>query len=122
MALLIISHDWDVIAEACDTALVMYAGQVVEGGTVARIMAASLHPYTRRLLAANPRLATVGEPIPTIPGRVPPPGQWPAGCHFADRCPDRIPRCTEQPILLTQPNDSGVARCIRVDEALEVSS
>jgi peptide/nickel transport system permease protein len=122
MALLIISHDWDVIAEACDTALVMYAGQVVEGGAVAPIMAAPLHPYTRKLLAANPRLAVVGEPIPTIPGRVPPPGQWPAGCHFADRCPDRIPRCTEQPILLAQPNDSGVARCIRVDEALEVSS
>ena len=122
MALLIISHDWDVIAEACDTALVMYAGQVVEGGAVARIMAAPLHPYTRRLLAANPRLAAVGEPIPTIPGRVPPPGQWPAGCHFADRCPDRIPRCTEQPVMLTQPNDSGVARCIRVGEALEVSS
>ena len=122
MALLIISHDWDVIAEACDTALVMYAGQVVEGGAVARTMAAPLHPYTRKLLAANPRLAAVGEPIPTIPGRVPPPGQWPAGCHFADRCPDRIPRCTEQPILLAQPNGSGVARCIRVDEALEVSS
>jgi peptide/nickel transport system permease protein len=122
MALLIISHDWDVIAEACDTGLVMYAGQVVEGSTVARIMAAPLHPYTRKLLAANPRLATVGEPIPTIPGTVPPPGQWPAGCHFADRCPDRISLCTEQPILLTQPNDSGVARCIRVDEALEVSS
>jgi peptide/nickel transport system permease protein len=122
MALLIISHDWDVIAEACDTGLVMYAGQVVEGSAVAHIMAAPLHPYTRKLLAANPRLAAVGEPIPTIPGRVPPPGQWPAGCHFADRCPDRVSRCTEQPILLTQPNESGVARCIRVDEALEVSS
>ena len=122
MALLIISHDWDVIAEACDTALVMYAGQVVEGSTVGRTMAAPLHPYTRKLLAANPRLATVGEPIPTIPGTVPPPGQWPAGCHFADRCPDRISLCTEQPILLTQLNGSGVARCIRVDEALEVSS
>jgi peptide/nickel transport system permease protein len=122
MALLIISHDWDVIAEACDTALVMYAGQVVEGSAVARIMAAPQHPYTRKLLAANPRLATVGEPIPTIPGTVPPPGRWPAGCHFADRCPDRLSLCTEQPIVLTQADDSGVARCIRVDEVLEVSS
>jgi len=127
MALLMISHDWDVIAEACDTALVMYAGQVVEAGPTERVMTAPLHPYTRKLLAANPRLATVGEPIPTIPGTVPPPGQWPVGCHFADRCPDRVARCTEAPIALTQPDDQGVARCVLVgeelgEELLEVSS
>ncbi|MGX9888305.1 dipeptide/oligopeptide/nickel ABC transporter permease/ATP-binding protein [Streptomyces sp. NPDC002276] len=127
MALLMISHDWDVIAEACDTALVMYAGQVVEAGPTERVMTAPLHPYTRKLLAANPRLATVGEPIPTIPGTVPPPGQWPIGCHFADRCPDRVARCTEAPIALTQPDDQGVARCVLVEEELgeellEVSS
>ncbi|MFJ6900876.1 dipeptide/oligopeptide/nickel ABC transporter permease/ATP-binding protein [Streptomyces hokutonensis] len=127
MALLMISHDWDVIAEACDTALVMYAGQVVEAGPTERVMTAPLHPYTRKLLAANPRLATVGEPIPTIPGTVPPPGQWPVGCHFADRCPDRVTRCTEAPIALTQPDDQGVARCVLVgdelgEELLEVSS
>ncbi|WP_413810693.1 dipeptide/oligopeptide/nickel ABC transporter permease/ATP-binding protein [Streptomyces sp. OE57] len=122
MALLIVSHDWDVIAEACDTALVMYAGQVVEGGRSARVIAEPIHPYTRKLLAANPRLATVGEPIPTIPGTVPPPGQWPNGCHFADRCPDRIDTCTTMPIPLTRRADSGVARCIRADEAMEVLS
>ena len=122
MALLMISHDWDVIAEACDTALVMYAGQVVEAGPTERVMTAPLHPYTRKLLAANPRLATVGEPIPTIPGTVPPPGQWPVGCHFADRCPDRVDRCTEAPVVLIQPGELGVARCLLVGEELEVSS
>ncbi|MFD3312422.1 dipeptide/oligopeptide/nickel ABC transporter permease/ATP-binding protein [Streptomyces sp. NPDC058694] len=126
MALLMISHDWDVIAEACDTALVMYAGQVVEAGPTDRVMTAPRHPYTRKLLAANPRLATVGEPIPTIPGTVPPPGQWPVGCHFAERCPDRVSRCTEAPIVLVQPDDLGVARCILAGEEpaeeLEVSS
>ncbi|MFD4509128.1 dipeptide/oligopeptide/nickel ABC transporter permease/ATP-binding protein [Streptomyces sp. NPDC058457] len=122
MALLMISHDWDVIAEACDTALVMYAGQVVEAGPTERVMTAPVHPYTRKLLAANPRLATVGEPIPTIPGTVPPPGQWPVGCHFADRCPDRVSRCTEGPIALIQPADQGLARCVRAGEELEVSA
>ncbi|MFD4598246.1 dipeptide/oligopeptide/nickel ABC transporter permease/ATP-binding protein [Streptomyces sp. NPDC058464] len=122
MALLMISHDWDVIAEACDTALVMYAGQVVEAGPTERVMSRPVHPYTRRLLAANPRLAAVGEPIPTIPGTVPPPGQWPVGCHFADRCPDRVDRCTQAPIDLTQPDDDVVARCVLAGEELEVSS
>ena len=122
MALLIISHDWDVIAEACDVGLVMYAGQVVEGGPAARVMAAPMHPYTRKLLAANPRLAAVGEQIPTIPGTVPPPGQWPAGCHFADRCADKVSLCAAQPIPLMEPDGSGVARCIRLGELLEVSS
>jgi peptide/nickel transport system permease protein len=123
MALLIVSHDWDVIAEACDTALVMYAGQVVEGGRSARVVGQPLHPYTRMLLAANPRLAQVGEPIPTIPGSVPPPGQWPQGCHFADRCPDRIAACATLPIPLTkQDGDRSLARCIRLADALEVTS
>lgn len=122
MALLIVSHDWDVIAKACDKALVMYAGQVVEGGRSARLIAEPVHPYTRKLLAANPRLAAVGEPIPTISGAVPPPGQWPKGCHFADRCPDRIGACTTKPIPLTQYANNGVTRCIRANEALEVLS
>ncbi|MFD8813186.1 dipeptide/oligopeptide/nickel ABC transporter permease/ATP-binding protein [Streptomyces sp. NPDC059627] len=122
MALLMISHDWDVIAEACDTALVMYAGQVVEAGPTDQVMTAPTHPYTRKLLAANPRLATVGEPIPTIPGTVPPPGQWPVGCHFAERCPDRVSRCTEAPIALIRPTDQGLARCVRAGEELEVSA
>ena len=116
MALLIISHDWDVIAEACDTALVMYAGEVVEGGPAPRVIAEPIHPYTRSLLAANPRLASVGRPIPTIPGSVPAPGHWPVGCHFADRCGFAEPGCTEAPVPLTVHDVDDVARCLRASE------
>ena len=121
MALLIISHDWDVIAEACDTALVMYAGEVVEGGPAERVVAAPIHPYTRGLLAANPRLAAVGEPIPTIPGTVPSPGDWPVGCHFADRCGFAIADCTGAPVPLVARDDGAVARCVRAAELAGVA-
>jgi peptide/nickel transport system permease protein len=116
MALLIISHDWDVIAEACDTALVMYAGEIVEGAAAARVIAEPVHPYTRALLAANPRLALVGQAIPTIPGVVPAPGHWPAGCHFADRCGFTLPTCTQAPVPLLVHDPGGLARCVRADE------
>jgi len=116
MALLIISHDWDVIADACDTALVMYAGEVVEGGPAARVIAEPIHPYTRSLLAANPRLAAVGQPIPTIPGSVPAPGHWPLGCHFADRCGFANAGCSAAPVPLTAYDVDDVARCLRAAE------
>ena len=89
-----------------------------EIGDVAAIFDHPAHPYTRGLLASNPIASKRGSPLPSIPGTVPSPAQWPIGCHFADRCPFRAPRCVAQPISLATVADSAPhdARCVRLGE------
>ena len=88
MAVLLITHNLGIVADHSDSVYVMYAGQIVEEGRVARVMKRPLHPYTRGLLAAVPRLdAPKGAELVDIPGTVPPPWGWPEGCAFRPRCP-----------------------------------
>jgi peptide/nickel transport system permease protein len=111
MAVLLITHDLGVVAESCDRVLVMYAGQIVEEGQVADVLTHPRHPYTHALLKATPRNeAPVGR-LPTVPGTVPPPWNWPQGCRFSPRCPYVIDRCTVSEI----PFIDGL-RCIRAGE------
>lgn len=87
MAILLITHDWGVVADMCDRAVVMYAGEVVEDAEIETIFDSPQHPYTAALLAANPHGS--GQKVrrlPTISGSVPPPGKRPTGCFFQDRC------------------------------------
>jgi peptide/nickel transport system ATP-binding protein len=118
MALLLISHDLDVMARQVDRVGVMYGGTIVESGPTATLFQRLAHPYTRGLFGARPRLGrSRGQPLPTIPGRVPELADLPRGCPFADRCPLAIPRCGE---AMPAPVDLGgghVARCIRIGEA-----
>ena len=86
-AILLITHDLGVVAETCDEVAVMYAGRIVERGPAATIFTRPLHPYTIGLLAAKPDpTAPRGGTLRTIPGMVPPPQQFPAGCRFHPRC------------------------------------
>jgi peptide/nickel transport system permease protein len=107
MALILVTHDWGVLAEVCDRAVVMYAGEIVEEATTDHLCLTPRHPYSAALLAANPQLASPGRPLPVIPGRVPAPSAWPAGCRFAPRCSRVTAGCTAQPVQL----GAGV-RCI----------
>ncbi|HEY8494999.1 MAG TPA: oligopeptide/dipeptide ABC transporter ATP-binding protein [Myxococcota bacterium] len=75
----------------------MYAGRVVEQGTRREILATPRHPYTEALLRALPARAPRGARLAEIPGAVPPPEAWPAGCRFADRCPRRFAPCEAAP-------------------------
>ncbi|RYF59586.1 MAG: ATP-binding cassette domain-containing protein, partial [Comamonadaceae bacterium] len=86
MAILLITHDWGVVADICDSAVVLYAGEVVENAALRPIFSEPRHPYTRALLSTNPQGRHGGRLLPTIPGTVPPPDEWPAGCHFYARC------------------------------------
>jgi oligopeptide/dipeptide ABC transporter ATP-binding protein len=90
----------------------MYAGFVVEMGRVRDLFTNPIHPYTRGLLMAIPRLATPrGKPLNTIPGIVPDLSRLPEGCVFVTRCHARTPRCfTEKPSLRTFA-DGRQARC-----------
>ena len=115
MAILLITHDFGVVAEICDDVVVMYAGRIVEQAPVRDLFRAPRHPYTRGLLAALPRLGRRGQKIPGIPGVVPPPGARGPGCTFADRCPHVLERCRiENPPLQpwgspAMPDDHPVA-------------
>ncbi|HVV12145.1 dipeptide/oligopeptide/nickel ABC transporter permease/ATP-binding protein [Amycolatopsis sp.] len=116
MAIILVTHDWGVLADLCDRALVMYAGEVTEQAGVEELYAAPRHPYTEGLLAANPRLAPAGDLLPAIPGSVPAPADWPPGCHFQPRCPYATTECGTGPILLTELGAGRVSRCIHSDE------
>jgi len=118
MAVVIVTHDWGVVADLCHRAVVMYAGQVVEHADVERLFTLPLHPYTAGLLAANPHRAASGQALPTIPGTVPPPGNWPAGCRFAARCPRADERCTPAPVPLTEPTPARITRCVHTEQLL----
>jgi peptide/nickel transport system permease protein len=113
MAILLITHDWGVIADLCDRAIVMYAGQVVERASVTALFREPKHPYTMALLDANPHRAPTGGLLPAIPGAVPRPGEWPAGCHFHPRCAYASSVCCSLPIPLERPEPGRETRCIR---------
>ncbi|MCE2414096.1 ABC transporter ATP-binding protein [Candidatus Poribacteria bacterium] len=100
MAIMLITHDLGVIADLADEVVVMYAGRVVETGTVDDIFYNPLHPYTQGLLKSIPVLGrTPQRTLPSIPGTVPHPLTLPAGCSFQDRCSERMPECERMPEL-----------------------
>ncbi|HVO31043.1 MAG TPA: ABC transporter ATP-binding protein, partial [bacterium] len=88
MTLVLITHDFGVVAELADDVAVMYAGEIVERAAVEEIFGDPQHPYTRALLRAA-RLPTGGT-LESIPGTVPDPREIPRGCAFAPRCPERV--------------------------------
>ncbi len=113
MSMLLITHDLGVVAEVCDRVVVMYAGQVVESGSVEEIFENPRHPYTQGLLASLPELGGKGRELNPIPGVVPSPVAWPEGCRFRERCSFAWERCQgEMPELLTVEGAAGrAARC-----------
>lgn len=97
MSTIFITHDLGVVAEMCDDVIVMYAGKIVEKGTVFEIFENPKHPYTRGLLDSIPKPGyTKEQKLPTIEGMVPDLTQIQKGCRFADRCPYKKPLCLEQ--------------------------
>jgi peptide/nickel transport system ATP-binding protein len=87
MAILLITHDLGVVAENADVVAVMYASRVVEYAAVEELFDHPMHPYTRGLFKAVPRLGQGAERLEAIPGMVPNPASFPGGCKFHPRCP-----------------------------------
>lgn len=111
MAMLFVTHDLAVAADVCDRISVMYAGEMVEMAQVDALFADPRHPYTRGLLSAMPHASTRQPPLPTIPGNVPRPGAWSAGCRFSDRCDMRVAECDARIPLV---GSRRLVRCVRV--------
>jgi peptide/nickel transport system ATP-binding protein len=112
LAMLFISHDLAVVSRVVDRVAVMYAGSVVEMGTVGEIFRAPAHPYTRGLLQAVPTLRTDrSRPLATIEGTVPGIAALPPGCTFEPRCSHRIAECQRELPPLVEVAPGHWARC-----------
>ena len=116
MSVILITHDLGVIAETCESVVVMYAGKVAEQGTVYDIFDHPSHPYTRGLLDSIPRLDSERKSrLKTIEGMVPGLFDLPKGCRFAARCRERIEHaleeCTERQPELVEVTPGHSVRC-----------
>lgn len=116
VALLFVTHDLGVVAELCERVVVMYAGEVIEDGRCDDVFFHPQHPYTSGLLASIPRPgATTDRRLAAIPGRIPAAGEWPAGCHFHERCTHAVAgTCDVTHPALTETTRGRAARCHRV--------
>ena len=97
-SILFITHDLGLVGEFCDRVYVMYAGQVVEEGSVDEIIQNPCHPYTAALMAATPSAVEVVPMLVSIPGQIPSAGEIQTGCVFAPRCPRAQSLCAEAPL------------------------
>ncbi len=114
VALLLITHDLDVVAEVVERVLVMAAGRVVEQARVADLFASPLHPYTRGLLESRPRLSGPRrERLGAIPGAFAGPGQEIEGCRFRPRCAHAEDRCRTADPSLEPAGDGRAVACLR---------
>jgi peptide/nickel transport system ATP-binding protein len=113
-AMLFITHDLGVVAELCDWVYVIYAGVIVEHGSVEDVFARPGHPYTQALLRSTPTVRTVQTELVSIRGQIPSPSNLPPGCRFAERCPHRFERCDAEPPDLPVGPDHA-ARCWLLD-------
>ncbi len=115
MSLLLVSHDFRVVAGLCDRVGVMYAGELVEVGQTRTVLRRPEHPYTIGLMNSLPE-AVVGERLHAIPGTPPDPAYLPPGCAFAPRCELARDVCTAGPIPMEEAAPGHWARCIRRDQ------
>jgi oligopeptide/dipeptide ABC transporter ATP-binding protein len=119
MAIMLITHDLGVIAEMAQDVVVMYAGKIVERGTVDQIFENPRHPYTQGLLASIPGSGTKGKRLNVIKGTVPHPFNLPPGCLFAPRCPHAFDKCpTAFPALMDQ-GEGHKAACFLYGDEIE---
>ncbi|MBI2346629.1 MAG: ABC transporter ATP-binding protein [Deltaproteobacteria bacterium] len=102
MAMILITHNLGVVAGTCDRIAVMYAGRIVEEGSAERIFGGPMHPYTRALLRAVPRLdSDRRDHLAAIPDQPPDLSHLPTGCHFHPRCPlaETVCRAKDPPLM-----------------------
>jgi oligopeptide/dipeptide ABC transporter ATP-binding protein len=108
-ALMLITHDLGVVAETVQNVVVMYAGRVVESGTVDEVLLSPKHPYTEGLLTSMPSNGMRGQRLNVIKGTVPNPFNMPKGCNFTPRCPYAFGPCAEHDPRIEDANPPDVA-------------
>ena len=96
MSMIMITHDLGIVAEVCDDVSIIYAGRIVEHGTVREVYKNPSHPYTVGLFNSLPRINDEREMLEPIPGMMPDPMELPEGCAFFERCPYATERCSRE--------------------------
>jgi len=112
-SLFLITHDLGVVAEICQKAAIMYAGEIVEYGTLTHIYENTKHPYTVGLFGSVPNLTVDVERLNPIQGLMPDPTNLPLGCVFAPRCPDASAACSAGPLRVTEVEPGHFVRCVK---------
>ena len=115
LAILLITHDFGVIAAIAQRVVVMYAGEVVEVADVDDIFSNPLHPYTRKLMESIPKITERCDVLPVIPGSAPTPANFPSGCRFHDRCPVAMDKCSAEAPSLLPVRSTRSVRCWRAN-------
>lgn len=116
MSMIMITHNLGIVAETCQKVAIMYAGQIVESGTVEKIFQSPKHPYTIGLFGAIPTNDTTQTRLTPVAGSSPNAMKLPKGCKFALRCPRATDACREQEPSLVQVSDNQWVSCIHVKE------
>ena len=109
--IIMITHDLGIIADICHRVMVMYAGKIVESGSISDIFTNPLHPYTQGLLLSIPKISTAKERLFSIDGTVPNPFDMPLGCSFEPRCTKRMPICAEKEPCMVSRGDGRLVSC-----------
>ncbi|MBR1672567.1 MAG: ABC transporter ATP-binding protein [Fretibacterium sp.] len=115
-SMIFITHDLGIIAEICDRVAVMYAGRIIEEGTLEEIFNHTKHPYTEGLFNSLPNIEDRTAKLRPIPGLMPDPTKLPKGCAFAPRCPYARPECIETPQEPKYFSDTHFALCSAYSE------
>ncbi len=115
-SMLLITHDLGVVAQNCDRVAVIYAGEIVEYGTVRDVFKRMQHPYTKGLFTSIPQIHADVKRLVPIQGMMPDPTNLPAGCKFSIRCPYAEPRCHEERPVLYEVESGHMARCFRCEK------
>jgi peptide/nickel transport system ATP-binding protein len=115
-AMILITHDLGVVAEVCDKVAVIYAGRIIESGTLEDIYDHPTHPYTRGLFAALPDLEKDVERLSPIGGLPPDPSEIRQGCDFKARCPHRCGKCEGFDNEMIELTPGHFSRCWRTEE------
>ncbi len=111
LAIVLVTHDLGVVAEVCDSVVVMYGGKVAEYGSADRIYNYPQHPYTQRLLASFPDVNRPSETLVSIPGIPPRLTDLPSGCRFEPRCDVKLAKCAKIDPHLIEVSDQHYAAC-----------
>ena len=111
-SVVMITHDLGVVADTCDSVAVVYAGEIVEHGTVEHIFDYAAHPYTIGLFNSLPKLDSMEPRLKPIKGLMPDPTNLPIGCKFCERCPDATDACSQASPAAIEVAPGHMVKCI----------
>ena len=115
-SLLLITHDLGVVAEVCDKVAIVYAGRIVEYGTLEHIYNNPKHPYTNGLFGSIPDFSKKAHRLNPIKGLMPDPSNLPEGCAFAERCPNATEECRKRQPAMVELEPGHSVRCLMYEK------